>query len=110
MLSIIDNEGDKHCLLFHFDRTFKYDCYLILISTDFVNDNEGDGVASDPNKSDDWKQDSLQDPSYHQKLLFPNVPQRIFCSVLHSGILEDVLFEVAMIAIVAHPIFIFNVQ
>ena len=42
--------------------------------TDFVNDNEGDGVADNADDSNDWKKYSLQDPGDHQKLLFSNVP------------------------------------
>ena len=41
---------------------------------DFVNDNEGDGVADNADDSNDWKKYSLQDPGDHQKLLFSNVP------------------------------------
>ena len=53
--------------------------------TDFVNDNQGDEVADNANDSNNWKKNSFQDPSDHQKLLFTNVPQRTFCSVVHSA-------------------------
>ena len=46
--------------------------------TDFVNDNQGDEVADNANDSNNWKKNSFQNPSDHQKLLFANVPQRTF--------------------------------
>ena len=96
-----DNEGDSVvCFLiklskynlFNFNILLKKYFILFLPEdliewlTDFVNDNEWDCVANDSNKSNNRQQDSLQDPSYHQELLFPYVPKRTFRSVLHSGI------------------------